>query len=67
MTPNLPQAVWYKSSRSGGNGGNCVEVANLTDTVAVRDSKQPDDGVLVFSRTDWTIFVDAAKNGEFDR
>jgi hypothetical protein len=66
MTPNLSQAVWYKSSRSGGNGGNCVEVANLDGAVAVRDSKNPDDGVLIFSRTDWTTFVDAAKNGEYD-
>jgi hypothetical protein len=66
MTPNLSNAVWYKSSRSGGNGGDCVEVANLDQVVAVRDSKQPDDGMLVFNRSEWTAFVDAAKNGEFD-
>lgn len=67
MTPNLSEAVWYKSSRSGGNGGNCVEVAHLEDVVAVRDSKNPDNGVLVFQPADWTIFVEAAKHGEFDR
>ena len=67
MTPNLSEAVWYKSSRSGGNGGNCVEVAHLEDIVAVRDSKNPDNGVLVFQRADWTTFVEAAKHGEFDR
>jgi hypothetical protein len=67
MTPNLSRAVWHKSSRSGGNGGNCVEVAELVDAVAVRDSKQPDGGVLIFERAGWTSFVDAAKNGEFDR
>jgi hypothetical protein len=66
MTPNLSNAMWYKSSRSGGNGGDCVEVANLDQVVAVRDSKQPDNGVLVFNRSEWTTFVDAAKNGEFD-
>ncbi len=66
MTPNLSRAVWHKSSRSGGNGGNCVEVAELDTTVAVRDSKQPDGGTLVFSRTEWSSFVDATKNGEFD-
>jgi hypothetical protein len=66
MTPKLSNAVWYKSSRSGGNGGDCVEVANLDQVVAVRDSKQPDDGMLVFNRSEWTAFVDAAKNGEFD-
>ena len=67
MTPNLSEAVWYKSSRSGGNGGNCVEVAHLEDVVAVRDSKNPDNGVLVFQPGDWTTFIDAAKRGEFDR
>ncbi len=67
MTPNLSRAVWRKSSRSGGNGGNCVEVADLVDAVAVRDSKQPDAGMLIFDQADWTTFVDAAKNGEFDR
>ena len=36
------RAVWRKSSRSNGSGGNCVEVAsNLPGIVAVRDSKDP--------------------------
>jgi hypothetical protein len=38
MTPDLSAAVWRKSSRSGGNGGACVELANLG---AIRDSKNP--------------------------
>ena len=67
MMPNLCDAIWYKSSRSGGNGGNCVEVAELTDIVAVRDSKRPDSGVLIFDHARWTGFVEATKNGEFDR
>jgi hypothetical protein len=67
MTPNLSGAVWHKSSRSGGNGGNCVEVAELAGTVAVRDSKRPDGGVLIFDDAGWTGFVEATKHGEFDR
>jgi hypothetical protein len=66
MTPNLSRAVWHKSSRSAGNGGNCVEVADLDIAVAVRDSKAPDNGILLFNRTEWSRFVDAAKGGEFD-
>ncbi|HKT04582.1 MAG TPA: DUF397 domain-containing protein [Rugosimonospora sp.] len=58
---------WRKSSYSGGNGGNCVEVATLPSVVAVRDSKRPDGGMLVFSRSEWAEFVDATKVGEFDR
>jgi uncharacterized protein DUF397 len=33
---------WVKSTRSGSNGGQCVEVArNLPDIVAIRGSKNP--------------------------
>jgi len=66
MTPNLSRAIWHKSSRSAGTGGNCVEVANLDTVIAVRDSKAPHNGTLVFDRSEWSAFVDATKNGEFD-
>lgn len=50
-------ATWRKSSRSG-NQGNCVEVAdNLLDVVAVRDSKDPDGPVLVFTPMSWMRFT----------
>jgi Domain of unknown function (DUF397) len=38
---DLSTATWRKASRSSNNGGNCVEVARVGDTVAVRDSKDP--------------------------
>lgn len=47
---DLSGAVWRKSSRSSGNGGQCVEVAmNLPGVVAVRDSKDPDGPKLLFT------------------
>jgi hypothetical protein len=52
MQGGLSRAPWKKSSCSG-NSGNCVEVANLGDGVAVRDSKDPDGPVLVVSRDEW--------------
>lgn len=59
---DLTGAVWRKSTRSGGNGGDCVEVAtNLPGVVAVRDSKDPDGPVLAFTPATWTAFVAAAK------
>jgi hypothetical protein len=65
---DLSGARWRKSSRSGGNGGNCVEVAgNLPGVVAVRDSKHPTGPVLTFPATAWAEFLGAVKNGEFDR
>ena len=60
---DLTGAVWRKSTRSGGNGGNCVEVAdNLAGLVAVRDSKDPAGPTLTFSPTAWTAFVHAAQS-----
>ncbi|SCL71541.1 DUF397 domain-containing protein [Micromonospora chersina] len=61
---DLIGARWRKSTRSGGNGGNCVEVAdNLAGVVAVRDSKDPAGPVLTFDPAAWTRFVRMAKRG----
>lgn len=53
----MSQTAWRTSSRSGGNGGQCVEVATLTDRVMVRDSKAPDAGVLAVSPAEWRAFL----------
>ncbi|QLQ36071.1 DUF397 domain-containing protein [Micromonospora robiginosa] len=51
-------ARWRKSTKSGNNGGDCVEVAdNLTSVVGVRDSKDPRGPVLVFGAPAWRAFV----------
>ncbi len=65
MTPSgidLSRANWCKSSHSGGNGGQCVEVArNLPGVVVVRDSKARQAGTLAFSRAAWAGFVAGLK------
>ncbi len=59
---NLTDAQWRKSTRSGDNGGACVEVAdNFPDLVAVRDSKDPAGPTLAFSPTAWMTFVQSTK------
>ena len=64
---DLTGAKWHKSTRSGGNGGNCVEVAdNVPDVVAVRDTKDRDGGTLLFTHGEWTAFLAGVKDGEFD-
>jgi uncharacterized protein DUF397 len=64
---DLTGAVWHKSTRSGGNGGDCVEVAvNLPGIVAVRDSKDRTGGTLVFTPSQWTAFLDGVRSGDFD-
>lgn len=52
---------WRKSSYSGSQGGNCVEVANRSG-VLVRDTKQNGTGpVLRFSPIAWRMFADRVK------
>jgi hypothetical protein len=65
---DLTNAQWRKSSFSGGNGGNCVEVArNLPGIVAVRDSKDREGPALVFTPQQWCAFLDGVRSGEFRR
>ena len=56
MTDDLSRAQWRKSSYSG-NSGNCVEVADLDGTVAVRDSKDQEGPVLLFAADTWARFI----------
>ena len=59
---DLTGAQWRKSTRSGGSGGDCVEVAdNLPGLVAVRDSKDPTGSILAFSPAAWAAFVAEVK------
>ena len=57
--------TWRKSFHSGQNG-NCVEVADLTTEIGVRDSKAPDAGHLSFSPRNWTAFVTDVQGGRYD-
>ncbi len=47
---DLIKAAWRKSSYTGPNGGECVELASEPRMVAVRDSKDPDGPKLLVSR-----------------
>jgi hypothetical protein len=48
------------------NVNECVEVANLGDGRAVRDSKDPTGPALTLTAATWTAFTAGVKSGEFD-
>ncbi|MER5548116.1 DUF397 domain-containing protein [Streptomyces sp. NPDC001118] len=54
---------WYKSSYSGGDQGECLEVARGHAVVPVRDSKAVTGPALLFSTDGWQSFVTAVKDG----
>jgi hypothetical protein len=65
MSLNLARAVWRKSTRSGMNG--CVEMAFIDGgRVAIRDSKDRQGPVLVFTPVEWRAFIGGVNDGEFD-
>ncbi|MEU6204116.1 DUF397 domain-containing protein [Micromonospora musae] len=58
----MTTAQWRKSTKSGGNGGSCVEVAdNMPGVVLVRDTKDREGGTLHFNLQTWQSFVNFAK------
>jgi hypothetical protein len=64
MSNELSGAVWRKSSYSNGQA-NCVEVTSTNDgqtTVAVRDSKAPGAGSLIFAAPAWRRFTRGMKS-----
>jgi len=48
---------WRKSSYSGANGGNCLEVADDARVVLVRDTTDRDGGTLAFTADAWAEFL----------
>lgn len=56
------RARWKKSSFSGGGEGNdCVEIANLHTRVAIRDTKTPAQGTLSVPAAAFTAFISNLK------
>lgn len=48
---------WFKSSYSGGSGTECVEVADLSVAVGVRDSTRPEGPRISVGHAAWAGFV----------
>ena len=55
MTPT--PLTWFKSSHSGNDGPDCVEIALARAAVHVRDSKDVDGARLAFTDDAWSAFL----------
>lgn len=60
----LSTSTWRKSSYSGANGGDCIEVDDANPGT-VRDSKDPDGPRLTFTAHTWQTFVASVKAGHY--
>ena len=57
---------WFKSSYSGSEGDNCVEVAVRPETVHIRDSKDKSIRPLTVTPTAWAAFAALAAGASPD-
>ncbi|MGH3312866.1 MAG: DUF397 domain-containing protein [Streptomyces sp.] len=57
VTDSAAQLAWFKSSYSGAEGGDCIEVAATPRTIHVRDSKDREGPILSVAPAGWAAFV----------
>ena len=68
LNNELRTARWVKSSHSGDNGGDCVEIAPLSNgRIGVRDSKDRLGSALVFPSAAWDALLDDIKAGKYSK
>ena len=61
----ISHVEWRKSSHSSASGSDCIEVAEVADMVAVRDSKDPCGPAYLFGRQQWAALLRAVRTGAF--
>lgn len=64
----MEELTWRKSSFSGANGGECVEIGTTADgrAAGIRDSKRPHDGHLVVTPGMLGALLASVRRGELD-
>lgn len=60
---SIDERAWFKSSYSGSDGDDCVEVAMGTQAIRIRDSKDQRSLQLALSPAAWSDFVTYAAQG----
>ncbi|TDC76748.1 DUF397 domain-containing protein [Actinomadura sp. 7K507] len=62
----MTRPAWRKSSHSGTQEGACVEIADLSSGVGVRDSKNPKHGHLTLPARTFADLLARAKRNELN-
>ncbi|MFF8393747.1 DUF397 domain-containing protein [Streptomyces sp. NPDC016172] len=57
MSSGTTELAWFKSSYSGSQGDDCVEIAITEEAIHVRDSKDVSRPTFVVGREGWRSFV----------
>jgi hypothetical protein len=70
---DLTGATWRKAASEDGSDEPSVEIAVVPGSkegsdqvIAMRDSRQPDGPVLIFTPDEWRAFTAGVQDGEFD-
>ncbi|MFF2650454.1 DUF397 domain-containing protein [Streptomyces sp. NPDC058045] len=62
----IAESAWFKSSYSDGTGTNCVEIADQSSRIHVRDSKKTDGPTLAFPASAFSAFIETVQTGDLD-
>lgn len=58
------EAAW--STAQSCDGGQCVQIGTIGESVLIRSSIDPDGVHVILSRDEWREFLAGAKSGDFD-
>ncbi|MFE9243050.1 DUF397 domain-containing protein [Nocardiopsis sp. NPDC006938] len=61
MHPHTNELTFRKSSYSSATGQNCVEIADLPNGAAVRDTQNRELGALGFAGPEWAAALGAIR------
>jgi predicted secreted Zn-dependent protease len=63
--PSVPGSLTWRKARACESGA-CVIVARQGESVLIGNSTNPEGPVSVFTREEWSVFIDGIKLGDFD-
>lgn len=63
MHPHTTELPFHKSSYSGARTDNCVEIADTAGASAIQDTKNPNQGHLLFPSAEWSALLSTTRIG----